>query len=126
MSISGPWSKLTLASIESVPTAPGVYEVGTLVRNTLYMGRSGGRDLRECLSDELADPRSQIRHRALYFRYEVTQRDEQRLRRLLEEYARSHGGKLPPLNQRLNPAPSKLEKPRPLALVRRRDLRAAS
>jgi len=125
MPMNGPWLKLTPASIESVPTVPGVYEIGTLVRNTLYMGCSAGRDLRSCLSSEISDPRSQIRHRALYFRYETTVRDEQRLRRLLEEYAEQHRGSLPPLNERLSPEPPRLVTPRPLAVVERQDLRAA-
>jgi len=125
MPMNGPWSQLTPASIESVPTMPGVYEIGTLVRNTLYMGCSGGRDLRSCLSSELSDPRSQIRHRALYFRYETTARDEQRLRGLLEEYAEQHRGNLPPLNERLSPEPQRLLTPRPLAVVERHDLCAA-
>lgn len=126
MAISGPWSKLTLASVEAVPTMPGVYELGTLVRNTLYIGRSASRDLRSCLSAELAEPRSQIRHRTLYFRYEVTTRDEQRHRRLLEEYARSHSGRLPPLNQSSNLERSKLVAARLLEAVEHRNLRAAS
>ena len=126
MPIDGSWSKLTLATIQNVPAVPGVYEIGTLVRNTLYLGRSAGRDLHACLASELSDPRSQIRHRDLYFRYEATALDEQRLRRLLEEYAKKHGGKHPPLNQSSKPESTKRAAPPSLRVVERRRLRAAS
>jgi len=126
MPISGPWSELTLVHLDAVPAVPGVFEIGTLVRNTLYIGRSAGRDLRSCLKSQLLDPQSQIRHRALYFRYEGTPRDEQRHATLLEEYARSHAGKLPPLNQSLNLERSRMVAARPLRVVEQPSLRAAS
>ena len=99
MPISSSWSRLAPTTLEAVPSMPGVYELGTLVRNTLFIGRTDGGDLRACLHAELMDPRSLIRQRAHYFRYELTPRDDQRHRELIEEYARRHAGKVPPLNQ---------------------------
>jgi hypothetical protein len=95
MSIESPWVKLTPPNVEALPAVPGVYEVATLVRNTLFFGRTDGRDLRSCLADFLAH---QERHRTLYFRYEETLREEQRHRDLMAEYKRTHDGCLPPLN----------------------------
>ena len=95
MPIESPWSKLTPASVEAVPAVPGVYEVASLVRNTLFFGRTDGRDLRACLTDFL---QHQERHRTLYFRYEETLQEEQRHRDLMAEYKRTHDGCSPPLN----------------------------
>jgi len=106
MPIKNPWLKLTLSSVESVPVTPGVYEVATLVRNTLFFGRTNGRNLRACLGDILAH---QARQRALYFRYEETPRDEHRYRELLSGYKRTHEGSVPPLNGRAENDSSRAE-----------------
>jgi hypothetical protein len=99
MPIDGPWIRLTPYTLEAVPQLPGVYELGNLVRNTVYIGRSADRDLRSCLGDEIADPRCEaIRRQARYFRYEPTPHDDVRQRELLEEYGSAHRGEPPPGN----------------------------
>jgi hypothetical protein len=100
MSIPKPWTRLAADALEKVPPEPGVYELATLVRTVVFIGRTAGKDLHSCLHDELMDPRSQMRQLSIYFRFEETPSEDQRHRELLDEYARSHGGKLPPLNQR--------------------------
>lgn len=96
MPIRGSWCRLTLDAIERVPEQAGVYELATLVRTSVLMRRTSGRGLRGCLLKELTAPRSQINRRDLYFRYEQTTREDDRLEELLREYARSHRGKTPP------------------------------
>ena len=100
MPIAKSWSRLAPDTVEKVPAKTGVYELATLVRNVMFIGRTAGNDLRSCLHDEMTDPRTQDRQRSLYFRYEETPSEDQRHRELLDEYARDHSGKLPPLNQR--------------------------
>jgi hypothetical protein len=106
MLINAPWIRLTPYALESVPRSQGVYELATLVRSTVYVGRTADRDLRSCLADEITDPRREaVRRQAQYFRYEATSRDEARQRELLEDYRRSHHGLLPPGNlERDDPA----------------------
>jgi hypothetical protein len=123
MPIKNPWLKLTLSSVESVPAGPGVYEVATLVRNTVFFGRTDGRTLRACLSDILAH---QSRQRALYFRYEETPRDEQRYRELLSGYKRTHEGSPPPLNSRADLDPKGAEPAKPERAIPRPALQAVS
>jgi len=38
----GHWQKLNPATIEAVPDAPGVFEIGNLVRTILFIGRGDG------------------------------------------------------------------------------------
>jgi hypothetical protein len=99
MPIMNAWSRLTPDTVENIPEEPGVYELATLVRNTLFIGRSAERTLRGCLHDELSGRASMIRQQPLYVRYEPTAKDDQRHRELVDEYRRAHAGKLPPLNQ---------------------------
>jgi hypothetical protein len=126
MPINGCWLKLSLDNIEAVPRVAGVYEIATLVRTTLFIGRSAGKDIRSCLSSELSDPASQIRQRTLYFRYEQTSRDDQRHRDLLEEYAQQHCGQQPPLNQRADRGRAHAKTGRPARAADHRHLRAVS
>jgi len=100
MPIPRPWTRLAPDALEKVPAEPGVYELATLVRNVVFIGRTAGKDLHSCLHDELSDPRSQMRQLSIYFRFEETQSEDQRHHELLDEYQRNHAGKLPPLNQR--------------------------
>lgn len=99
MPIPNPWKRLTAEAVDALPQKPGVYEFATLVRNSLLIARTAGKDLRACLREEMASREGLIRQQALYFRYEDTAADEQRYRELLDEYRRTHDGKLPPFNQ---------------------------
>ena len=38
----GRWQKLNPFTIECVPDAPGIFEIGNLVRSVLYIGRGDG------------------------------------------------------------------------------------
>jgi hypothetical protein len=127
MPISNAWSRLTPDVLAGVPRAPGVYELATLVRNTVFIGRTEGRDLRDTLKAELANRESMIRRRALYFRYEQTQDDGDRQLDLLEEYAEAHDGGVPPMNQptELDQARARATK-RPAHAAGRGQLRAVS
>lgn len=126
MPISSPWSRLSQDTVETVPTTPGVYEIATLVRSTLYIGRTAGQDLRGCLRAELTEPRPEFRPHALYFRYEPTPQADQRHDELLQEYARTHRGKVPPLNQGGTAERPRVEPKRVGPAGPRPELRAAS
>lgn len=126
MPISNPWSRLSQDTVETVPTMPGVYEIATLVRSTIYIGRTDGQDLRRCLRAEVTEPRRRIRQQALYFRYEPTSQDDQRHHELLQEYARAHRGKIPPLNQDADVERLRAGAKRVAHAVARHELRAVS
>lgn len=94
----GRWIKLTIDNIRAVPEAPGVFEIGNLVRTVVLIGRGDGR-LRERLQAigpmPSALPATVGGH---YFRYELARAEDEALERRLKTYRAQHRGTLPPGN----------------------------
>ena len=94
----GQWLKLTADNIRAVPDAPGVIEIGNLVRTVILIDRGQGR-LRERLEKigpvPAALPAMVGGH---YFRFELTRAEDEALERRLKTYRAQHRGNLPPGN----------------------------
>lgn len=96
----GRWLKLTPDNIRAVPDAPGVFEVGNLVRTVVLIERGNGR-LRERL-EQLGTipaglPASIGGH---YFRFELARAEDEALERRLKAYRAQHRGTVPQGNLR--------------------------
>lgn len=94
----GQWMKLTADNIRAVPDAPGVFEIGNLVRTVVLIERGQGR-LRERLQQigpmPATLPATVGGH---YFRFEVARAEEEAFERRLKTYRAQHRGTLPPGN----------------------------
>lgn len=88
------WHTLRPGSIEELPTAPGVFELGNLVRNVLLVGGEPGRALREVVREALSSPAVAIHARCL--RFTLTDDPATALQERLSEYRAGHDGRLPP------------------------------
>jgi hypothetical protein len=91
---SSVWQTLRPGSIDELPTAPGVFELGNLVRNVLLVGGEPGRALREVVREALSSPAVAIHARCL--RFTLTDDPAAALQERLAEYRAGHDGKLPP------------------------------
>jgi hypothetical protein len=99
----GRWCRLIPAVIAGLPETPGVFEVGSLVRNVLFIGRADG-SLRERMTSliqtqEKLPPSSG----GYYFRYELATDEEDALGKRLSAYQDGHAGLLPPANRAVLP-----------------------
>jgi hypothetical protein len=95
----GRWCRLIPAVIAGLPETPAVFEVGSLVRNVLFIGRAEG-SLRERMTSliqtqEKLPPSSG----GYYFRYELASDEEDALGKRLTAYQDGHSGLLPPANR---------------------------
>jgi len=85
--------------VSGVPASSGVFEVATLVRHLLYVAPGEGN-----LHDRLlALSRGPGRHLpatigGYYFRYRVTDTEDDALKAVLAAYGSQHGGRIPPGN----------------------------
>ena len=96
----GRWLKLTSECIKALPNESGVFEVANLVRTVVYIGSGDGR-LRDRI--EAFGPVPSGLPPAVgghYFRYELTDNEDETIRRRLKGYRREHGGSLPVGNMR--------------------------
>jgi hypothetical protein len=89
------WVKLDRAAIDGLPDAPGVFEIGNLVRTILLIGRGNG-SLRRRLREIGADPKDiPTCAGGLYLRYRLAE-DEAALATECESaYRARHHGELP-------------------------------
>ncbi len=105
------WRVITPALLEELPELPGVFEVGNLVRNILFIGAAPGgiaRSIREVLTT----PR--LLSRAHCIRFEVAEDGEDLARERMAEYRRAHGG-TPPYAHRVDALTHILDTRRPTA-----------
>lgn len=96
----GRWHRLNVETIEALPNAPAVFEIGTLVRTVLYVGRAEGR-----LRDHLSALGPVPNHLppavgGYYVRYELTPAEDESLTRCLKTHQARHRGRLPVGNTR--------------------------
>jgi hypothetical protein len=89
------WKPMTLARVGEVPSCPGVYELGTLVRTVVFIG-AAEESLSDALTRHLNAPAALHPHLGrLYFRTVALDAPEHVQVELLDEYRSSHGGSLP-------------------------------
>jgi len=93
MAIESAWQPLTKAAVDALPDAMAVFELGSLVRNVLYIGGDPGEGLRSAVRRALDDPRLRLRARCL--RWEPTPDPRGRASELLARYRAAHGGDAP-------------------------------
>lgn len=94
----GRWQKLNPSTIESVPDAPGIFEIANLVRSVLFIGRGNG-DLRRRLADLGAIPENVPASAGGYYvRWAVAADEEAALAARQSEHRALHAGQLPPGN----------------------------
>lgn len=86
------WRVITPTLLDELPELPGVFEVGNLVRNVLFIG-SAPAGIASALREALMTPR--LLSRARCIRFEVTDEGEDVARLRLAEYRRRHGGTAP-------------------------------
>ena len=94
LSLSKPWTDLTVEAIEVVPGQLGVYEIGDDEGAVVRIGFAGGREpfgLRSALDAE------RVAGTGTRFRYELTHGYLTRWEELLMVHQATHGG-LPPGN----------------------------
>jgi len=100
-----PWRPLAISEVARLPQAPGVFEIGTLVRTVLFIG-AAHESLLAVLTHHLGAPGHPLMHASrLYFRIHPTEEPEQLQTRLLGEYKNTHGGALPPAQDTPAPPP---------------------
>lgn len=93
MAIESAWQPLTKAAVDALPDAMAVFELGSLVRNVVYIGGDPDEGLRSAVRRVLDDPRLRLRARCL--RWEPTHDPRGRAAELLSRYRAAHGGSAP-------------------------------
>ena len=94
----GCWLKLNPSTIESVPDAPGIFEIANLVRSVLYIGKANG-NLRNRLAELGAIPENVPASAGGYYvRYTPAADEETALAQRQAEHRAQHAGQLPPGN----------------------------
>jgi len=111
MSTATRWRVITPSLLEELPDRPGVFEIGNLVRNVLFIGAAPA-GLSAAIRETLREPRLLSRARCL--RFEVTEEAEDLARERMTDYRRAHSG-APPYAHRHDPLTSLLDARRPPA-----------
>lgn len=93
MGIDASWRRITSAQLETLPEAPGVFELASLVRNVLMIGADRGGGLRSTVQTTLDDPR--LRTVARYLRFELSSDPVAKAGQMLSDYRTAHRGELP-------------------------------
>ena len=94
----GRWIPINPETIAALPSAPGIFEIGNLVRTVVQISRAEG-DLARAVAQLGGMPAHlPARVGGYYVRFELTPTEEQTLEARLEAYRRSPGGHLPPGN----------------------------
>lgn len=86
------WRVITPTLLDELPELPGMFEVGSLVRNVLFIGSAPG-GIAAALREALMTPR--LLSRAHCVRFEVTEAGDELARSRLAEYRREHNGAVP-------------------------------
>ena len=99
------WRPLVPSEVAQLPEAPGVFEIGTLVRTVLFIG-AAPESLLAVLTHHLGAPGHPLMQTSrLYFRYCPAEDPEPVQVGLLHEYRRTHGGAPPPAQDMPAPPP---------------------
>jgi len=93
MAIGSAWQPLTPTTVDSLPDAMAVFEIGSLVRSVLFIGGEANEGLRATVRRALADPRLRLRARCV--RWEMTHDPRARAAHLLAAYRAAHDGASP-------------------------------
>lgn len=88
------WRALRPGSVDELPSEPGVFELGTLVRSVLLVGGEPDRPLREAVRDALAKPAVALQARCI--RFILTADPASEVQSRLTDYRDGHAGNLPP------------------------------
>ncbi len=92
MSTTTQWRVITPTLLDELPDAPGIFEIGNLVRNVLFIG-AAPTGLAAAVRSALGS--SRLVPRAHCIRFEVGENAEERARTRLAEYRHEHAGALP-------------------------------
>ena len=92
MSTTTQWRVITPTLLDDLPDVPGVFEVGNLVRNVLFIG-AAPTGIASAVRNAITS--SRLISRAHCIRFEVGEDVEERVRVRLAEYRRAHAGALP-------------------------------
>ncbi|HWQ27854.1 MAG TPA: GIY-YIG nuclease family protein [Dehalococcoidia bacterium] len=96
MAINDRWRTL---GRDAAPEAAGVYELGDRSGAVIYIGSSG--NLQRRIAEHASAPANTcIGQWAAAFRYETTIAYEAREKQLFRQYKATHGGRIPPCNDR--------------------------
>jgi hypothetical protein len=95
----GPWQKLNPSTIEAVPETPGIFEIGNLVRTTLYIGRADG-NLRRRFEALGAIPENVPASAGGYWvRWAIVEDEEAALAEHEARHRAEHDGRMPAGNE---------------------------
>jgi len=96
MSVAPPgWCKLSHASIEALPDSPGIFEIATLVRSVVLIGRAGG-SLRRRLRDlGPIPPNLPLTTGGYYVRAFMAPNEDTAYQERLRDFRSRHDGALP-------------------------------
>jgi excinuclease UvrABC nuclease subunit len=92
----------TPQNLARIPERAGVYKLfqnGTLI----YIGRSSGgsNTIKSRINSHYSGRSGPCKAKMTSYKYDTTVADVTTERKLLEEYKRNHGGKLPPCNDKM-------------------------
>jgi len=93
MAGSAGWVSIVPGALEELPERPGVFVVGSLVRNVLFVG-SASEGIRAAVRAALDRP--DLRGQARCLKIEPSDDPAQRLAEILTAYREAHDGALPP------------------------------
>src|SRR5262245_43483427 len=93
------WIPIVPGAVEELPELPGVFVVGSLVRNVLFVG-SASEGIRAAVRAALDRP--ELRGQARSLRVEPSDDPAGRLAEILSAYRDAHAGALPPAQPSAN------------------------
>jgi hypothetical protein len=95
----GPWLKLNVPTIDSLPDAPGVFEIANLVRTVIFTGRAEGSLQRRLATLGGVPANLPASTGGYYVRLALTSDEEAALAECQASYRAVHGGRLPVGNE---------------------------
>lgn len=103
------WMKFSAERIAALPEVGAIFEIATLVRNVVFIGRAEG-NLRTAAERILAIPgHLPVPSGGLYLRFRPTDDEGESLRAHLARFQAAHGGELPVANR--HPWPARTAQP---------------
>ena len=90
------WYRLNETNVSRVPLESGVYELSGTGAIVLYIGWAEGQSLQDKLRSHIKDPHNPcIARSAFFFRFELSQRPEQKAAEVLGAYRAERYGVFP-------------------------------